>query len=130
MGFKVTDFRDTDLLWKLAQQGASGVEARELAQELGASEDGAHGVGSRLAWMRRYGMVAYDEKKKLWTPTQAAERVLASTVRASRMQAIESIPDEQMVEVMAHVTSRYRLGDPMTAALLRREFQYGTSPRR
>jgi hypothetical protein len=30
---------------------------------------------------------------------------------------------------MAHVTTRYRLGDPLMATMLRREFAYGTSPR-
>jgi hypothetical protein len=34
-----------------------------------------------------------------------------------------------MVEVMSHVTSRYRLGDPVIASLLRREFLFGTQKR-
>jgi hypothetical protein len=33
------------------------------------------------------------------------------------------------VDIMSHVTARYRLGEPMMAQLLRREFAYGTSPR-
>jgi hypothetical protein len=129
MSLSIYDFRDTDLLVKLASLGASGASAHDMADEIGLGEDGYRNVGMRFAWMKRYGMVAYDEDKHLWTVTDGAERVIESHARAAAIKTIEKVPDESMVEIMSHVTSRYRLGDPMIADLLRREFQYGTSRR-
>lgn len=63
------DFRDLDLMFKLAEavNGSDrGVLASELADDLGFEEGNNRPIGIRLAWMRRYGMVAYDEKEKLW----------------------------------------------------------------
>jgi hypothetical protein len=50
-------------------------------------------------------------------------------MKASTHKVIERIPDESLVEVMAHVTSRFRLGDPVNAQLLRREFMFETQKR-
>jgi len=122
------DFRDIDLMLKVAQEGDDlGVSAVDLADALG-MEDDVRAVGSRLAWGRRYGFFAYDVEKKLWRLSHAGDRIVASHVRASTISALEKVPDESMVEVMAHVTSRYRHSDPVTATMLRREFLFGTKP--
>ena len=71
-----------------------------------------------------------DLKTREWRLSEGGGRVVKAQERAVSKNRIERIPDEEIVEVMAHVTSRFRLGDPMTAAMLRREFQFGTSPRR
>jgi hypothetical protein len=126
----VYTFRDTDLMAKVGESGAEGATAAEIAAELGMDDvEGHHALGRRFSWMRRYGMLTYDEKAKLWLLSEGGERVLESRARAALVTRIESVPDEEMVEVMAHVTSRYRLGDPMVANMLRREFVYGTNPR-
>lgn len=129
----IYDYKDTDLMAHLASTSTDGMSSHEIAQEMGLvkneEDDGAQSVGVRLSWMRRFGMVAFDGERKLWTLTDGAERVMEAQKIAAMTRTIEAVPDESMVEVMAHVTSRYRLGDPMMAALLRREFQYGTSPR-
>lgn len=127
MSLSVYDFRDMDLMLKLVEGSAT---AKELADEMGMGEDGTRNVGIRFAWMRRFGMLVLDEKSRHWSLSDGGARVAQAQIRAAARNSIEKIPDEEMVEVMAHVTSRYRLGDPMTAAMLRREFQYGTSPRR
>ena len=123
----VYDFRDTDLMMKLKEEG--GLSSADLAEEVGMTGY-TQAIGVRLAWMKRYGMVEYDEKAKLWLLSKGGGRVIQSHVRAAMQQVIEKVPDESMVEVMAHITGRYRQGDPMVAQMLRREFQYGTSPRR
>lgn len=125
----VFDYKDTDLMAHLANTSAEGMTASDVAEEMGfQDDDGTRAVGMRFAWMRKYGMLKYDEKTKLWTLTNGADRVMTAQKLAAMTEVIEKVPDEQMVEVMAHVTSRYRLGDPMMASLLRREFQYGTNP--
>jgi hypothetical protein len=126
----VYDFKDTDLMLKVADQGASGISAADLAADLGWTDrDGTRAIGMRFAWMKKYGMLDYDDKHHLWVISQGGERVIAAQRAAALTSTIEAVPDESMVEVMAHVTSRFRLGDPMVAHLLRREFIYGTSPK-
>jgi hypothetical protein len=122
----VYDFRDTDLMMKLKEM--EGGTSADLADEVGM--DGyTQAIGVRLAWMKRYGMVV-QEKSGVWLLSQGGGRVIEAHLRAAMQQVIERVPDESMIEVMSHITGRYRLGDPMVAAMLRREFQYGTSPRR
>lgn len=126
----VFDYKDTDLMAHLAATSATGMTSTEVAEAMGMDNgDGARAVGMRFAWMKKYGMLAFDEKTRMWTLTPGADRVMAAQKAAAMTTVIERVPDESMVEIMAHVTARYRLGDPMVASLLRREFQYGTSPR-
>jgi hypothetical protein len=121
------DFRDLDLMLKIeAEANPEGwIEAADLADGLGFGEQ-ARPVSMRLNWMRRYGMVEYDERNKLWRVSDGGRRVTEARLRASAAKTIEALPDEAMIEVMANVTSRYWKGDALTAHLLRREFLYGT----
>jgi hypothetical protein len=131
MPFSLYDFRDLDLMLKIADEGDNEgwVETRELARALGvAEEDSSSGVAIRLSWMRRYGMLEFDEEHRCWRLSVGGERVVNAKLRAAKAKAIDAIPDEQLVDVMAHVTTRYRLGDPVMATMLRREFAYGTAP--
>jgi len=124
------DVRDIDLMMRLAREGASGISAQLMAEALGIDDaNGIRSVGIRFAWMRKYGMVAYDEKEHTWSLSAGGDRVVESKLRAAATKTIAAVPDESLVEVMAHVTSRYRLGDPMMAQMLRREFLFGTQRR-
>jgi hypothetical protein len=121
------EFRDHDLMLKLQELGA--VSSHDLASELGLNEEATRAAGSRMAWMRRYGMVRLDPQKREWHLTPGGERVLAAKRRAALKSLIDDMPEGELIEAMAYITSRYRLGDPMLAHMLRREFIYGTSPR-
>jgi hypothetical protein len=79
--------------------------------------------------MRRFGMLDFDPQTRGWRLTRGGERVVEARLRAAAARTIDAVPDEQMVDVMSHVTARYRLGDPMMAAMLRREFVFGTRSR-
>jgi hypothetical protein len=127
MSLTVYDFRDMDLMAHLAQGPAT---ARQLSETLGLDDEGVRHVAIRFAWMKRFGMLDLNDKTRQWSLSDGGGRVMASQHKAVAKNRIDKIPDEEMIEVMAHVTSRFRLGDPMTAAMLRREFQYGTSPKR
>src|SRR5262245_16095387 len=124
------DFRDVDIMYRLAEESSNGgVGARELAELLGFEEGDSRSVTIRLAWMKRYGMVAFDEKERLWSLSPSGQKVTEAHLRAPALRAVERIPDEAMIEVMAQVTSRYQRGEPMLAHMLRREFLYGTKRR-
>ena len=123
------DFRDLDLMMSLEETGgASGATTSEFAEALGMSDD-VRSVGRRAAWMRKFGIFDFDEERRLWTLSDAGERVVRAKLRAATAKTVDAVPDESMVDVMAHVTSRYRQGDQMLATMLRREFMFGTSPR-
>jgi len=121
----VHDFRDLDLMLKIAAEGGEA-ETWELTEAMGFGEQDRQGLAVRLTWMGRYGMVKRDPKTGLWSLTASGERVTEARVNAATRSRLESLNDENMVDVMAHVTSRYRHGDPMLADLLRREFIFGT----
>lgn len=122
------EFRDLDLMLAIAET-EKGIEAIELAQAIGLGEEGSRAAAIRLSWMRRFGMVSYDENTRLWRLSNGGERVTNARLRAAAAKTIDTIPEEALVDVMAHVTTRYRLGDPVMAQLLRREFLFGTQRR-
>lgn len=122
------DFRDLDLMMTLHAEGNGGMTSAQLAEAFGL-QGGAQNVAVRASWMRRYGMFDYDEKTGLWTLSGSGLRVVQAKRRAAALRQIEDVPEESLVDVMSHVTARYRLGDPMTAHMLRREFLFGTSRR-
>src|SRR5215470_17507911 len=107
-GATVRDFRDLDIMYRLAElNGHGNVTTLDLADMLGFDADeGGRPVGMRLAWMRKYGMVAFDENARTWSLSASGRRVTDSHLRAPQLRVIEKMPDEQMVETMALVTSR------------------------
>lgn len=119
------DFRDMDILVKLADAG--GATSAEVADMIGLGD--AVPMARRLAWMRHFGMLERDDEDGVWNLAPGGRRVVQARLKAAQTRTIEAIPDEALVDVMAHVTTRYRLGDPVMATLLRREFAYGTARR-
>lgn len=130
-GASLYDFRDLDLMHKLAEEAdeEGWVELEHLARSMGLGDSHNRNMGVRMSWMRRYGMVSYDDKRKLWRLSSGGDRVVAARLRAAAQRELESLPEEAMVETMASVVSRYRFVDAMTATMLRREFLFGTAPR-
>jgi len=124
------DFRDADIMHRLADASNGGVTSQEVAEMLGfGAEDSARTVSTRLIWMRHYGMILYDKEHKLWSLSPSGERVIAAQLKAPELRVVEKMPDEKMIEVMALVTSRYQRGEAMLGHMLRREFLYGTKKR-
>lgn len=123
------DVRDLDLMLRMRDEAndKGEISAQELADALGIPDD-VRNVAIRLAWMRRYGMLTHNAERNGWSLAAGGERVIKAKTRAAVADRIDKVPDEQLVDVMAHVTTRYRYGDPVIATMLRREFAYGTSP--
>ena len=120
--FSVREFRDLDLLLKLRETGP--IQSKELAGALGLDEYGSI-IGRRLGWMRHYGMMDRSDAG-LWSLSDGGKRVAFARTRAALISDLEKLPAEELIEVMAAVTARWRSGDPMIAAMLRREFIFGT----
>lgn len=124
------DFRDLDLMLKIeAEADPEGwIETAALAASLGFAED-IRPIGTRLGWMKHFGMLDRHKDQPAWRVTDGGLRVIQARLKAAQSRTIEQLPDEAMIEVMANVTSRYHHASPMTATMLRREFLYGTKPR-
>lgn len=123
------DFRDLDLMMHLAEAD-DVMTTHELADALGFdAEEGGRPVGMRLAYMRAHGMVNRDDKQKTWKLSRGGLRVVQAHELAPTLRVVEQMPDEQMIEVIAMVTSRFQRGDNMLGTMMRREFKYGTGMR-
>jgi hypothetical protein len=124
------DFRDLDLMLKLeAEADEEGwVETAHAAASLGFGDD-LLPISRRFSWMRRYGILEFDQQRKMWRLSPGGRRVTEARLRAAQSNGIEKLPDESMIEVMSKVTQRYWHGSPMIASMLRREFLFGTKPR-
>lgn len=124
------DFRDSDIMHHIAENtNGKGLSAIDIADLIGLGEDGTRPIGVRLAWMKRYGMVVYDDKDHLWKLSRGGQRVHDAKLLAPQFRVVDTLPDESMVEVMAMVTSRFQRGETMLGHMLRREFMYGTQKR-
>jgi len=125
------DFRDLDIMYKIDEaSNGSGVDSGELAELMGFdAEEGGRNIGIRLAWMRKYGMVAFDQNTRHWALSRSGSRVVQAQLKAPELKVVKEMPDEKMIEVMSLVTSRYHRGETMIGNMLRREFLYGTKRR-
>lgn len=124
------DFRDMDIMHRLAEtNGHGGLPTSEIADMLGFEEDKNRHMGIRLAWMRRYGFVAFNEDERTWSLSESGRRIQNAHLRAPALRAVEAMPDEAAVELMGHVVSRFQRGDATLGHMLRREFLYGTKSR-
>lgn len=130
-GATLYDFRDLDIMYHIEElANGAGVDVHELAEVMGFdAEEGGRNMGIRLAWMRRYGMVAFDDSSRHWALSKSGKRVVAAQMKAPALKVVQEMPDELMIETMAHVTSRFQRGDTMLGHMLRREFKYGTGLR-
>ena len=130
-GATLYDFRDLDIMLRIAEEQNGGVDSHDLADMLGfdVEETGTRHVGTRLAWMRSYGMVAFNDNTRHWSLTRSGKRVVDASIKAPSLKVVDELPDELMVETMAHVMSRFQRGESMLGHMLRREFAYGTKRR-
>jgi len=120
------EFRDSDLLAKLAREGGRAT-SHEFAEVLGMRED-VQSVAIRSSWLREYGALVFDKETREWSLSDMGERVVEANSRASRLAVeIAKLPEAELIQLMAEVTARYRAGDVTTARLVKREFVYGTT---
>jgi len=129
MGASLGDFRDVDLMHKLALEGgADGLTSKELALTLGMSGDHAtQEIAHRASWMRRYGFFDWDEKRRLWTLSASGDRVVEAQTLAAAQDP--NMPEREVVVVASQIASHLRIADETTANLIRREVRWGSLTR-
>lgn len=105
-------------LWPRIYNGSANAESQVKA---------ARAVASRLAWMRRYGIVDREEKSRRWALTREGEHLLNGKLSGAQASAIKSLKGSTLVLAIHEVTERP--ADEMLATLMRRAWRYGTVAR-
>src|SRR4051794_7410473 len=90
-GATLYDFRDLDIMYRLAEDENGGVDTYDLANMLGfdVEESGSRHVGTRMAWMRHYGMVAFNENTRHWSLSRSGRRVVDANLRAPTLKIVD-----------------------------------------
>ena len=105
------------------------VTSSDLADAIGVpaeEENRLSGIGIRLAWMQRYGVVRKRSEPPLlptrWTLTGRGIVVLEATFSKSFEEQLRGLKGEALWRLAREVTGRYGQTDEVSASLVRRSF--------
>jgi len=92
-------------------------------------------VGSRLAWMKRYGVVERDTRpgsrtRNDWRLTEAGEALVNARFSKSQATTLSKISDDQLWGLSQELSSRYETVGNAAANLIRRRFTASTVRRK
>ena len=128
---RLVDFLDEEFLALVIDNaGYEGwASSREIAEAIDPDAETitTRHVGSRLAWMRRYGVVERDPRpgsptKGYWRLTEAGEALVKARFSKTQQTALSSVKDEQLWLLSAELGLRYEGVNYATANLVRRRF--------
>jgi hypothetical protein len=106
------------------------VTTQQIAEKLDLSTARPkNSVGIRLAWMRRYGVVAYAPEGPGWVLTDVGERVAGGQLKNGQVSTIGGLLPEQGLDAAIELGRMYRRIGVSEAHMLRRGWQYGSGRR-
>jgi hypothetical protein len=136
--FDLYAFSDEELLAlvkdNLDEEG--WVTSAELADAIGIPDDETNrlaGIGVRLGWMQRYGVVRKDDEKKVpsrYTITGRGIVVLEATFSKALDDQLNGLRGEALWRLARTVSDRYAQADDVSAVLVRRSMQRAYKRRR
>jgi hypothetical protein len=129
---KLTEFEDIEFLHKLQDVADDDgyATSAELAVELKIDNDcPARNVGSRMAWLKRYGVVELHPKKG-WRLTKIGDALVNGELNSYQRKSLSSMPEEQLLALTRQVSSRFQGAGDSAAQMMRRQFRYGMAQRR
>lgn len=125
------DYTDRELLLMVLDNGdAEGwVTSETLADVLGIEHKHPRQcVGSRMSWMRRYGVVerhpVYD--RHAWRLTSIGEVLAKGKLSPAQERQLEHLRDDQMLLVTRWLGARQRSAQDSAGILMRREWRAST----
>lgn len=131
---RLDELSDRELLHVILdlRDAAGVVTSGEIAERL--DPDHPHPtncVGIRLGWLRRYGAVAYaPDGKPGWVLTDVGERIATGGLRAAQQRMLDELGGEQGLDAAIALGGLYHRLGQTEATLLRRGWQYASSPKR
>jgi len=128
--FDLYAFSDEELLHLVKDNldSEGWVTSAELADAIGIPDDEENrlnGIGIRLGWMQRYGVIRKDTEKPhptRWTLTGRGIVVLEATFSKTLDEQLKGLKGEALWRLAREVTGRYGLADDVSASLVRRSF--------
>jgi hypothetical protein len=131
---RIEDFSDVELL-ALVNDVADRdgwVKTEEMVLAIGLEGENAYQcVGSRFSWLTRYGAMEKSEDEiKTWRLSAVGRAMVKGKLSAAEKRLVEGLEEDKLLSLARGVTNRYRASGASSAALMRREWQYGTSKRR
>lgn len=131
---KLADFLDEEFLALLDDLGdhEGWVSSHTIAEAIPIE---VRNVGSRLSWMRRYGVVERDTRpgsptRNEWRLTQVGVQLVNARFTKSQQTTISSVKDEQLWGLARELSVRYERVDSAAANLIRRRFTASQIKRR
>jgi len=138
---RIKDFSDREILAVIAdlQNGDGYAKVGDLAPRLfGLSETessletldhAARCVTSRLAWMRRYGLVEKGEEAGFWCISEWGKQLRFTPLGRALSSAITNTPEGSLLELTHQVADRMKERS-VAGRAMRREFQFQVARRR
>lgn len=128
----LADFSDADLLYALdkAADEEGWASAKEVVKEIGdiGLEHPARGVGSRLSWQKRYGLMETKREKgeTYWRLNEIGHALLAPRkLTAVVERALGGLDEGQRVRVADAIARAIPTGSRQAGHLTTRAFRHG-----
>ena len=127
---RLVDFLDEEFLALVVDNAdyEGWASSQMIAESVTSEEITTRNVGSRLAWLKRYGVVERDTRpgsrtRGFWRLTQVGEQLVHARFTKGQQTALSSVREEQLWQLAAELGTRYEAANQATAHLVRRRFQ-------
>ena len=133
---RLVDFLDEEFLALVVDNAdyEGWASSKMIAEAILSEEITTRNVGSRLAWMKKYGVVERDTRPgrtyRHWRLTSAGEALVRARFTKRQTDALHTVSDEQLWRLTAELSDRYEVVDDTTANLVRRRFSAAAQRRR
>jgi hypothetical protein len=131
---KLEDFADHELLYALEEHAdADGtISSSELADALGLAglEHPTNNVSSRLAWLKRYGIVYRDEDTKRWGFTPVGMNLMHGRLTAAQTRMLDNLDPDMLLILVQQVGGKLVTSHREAATMAAREWRYNLAARR
>lgn len=129
-GLSLYEFADDEFLIIVEENGSEPdewVTTREIAIAIFGedSPDVNRCVGSRLAWMHRFGAVERDKTNKLWRLSEMGKLLIHAKLKTADEDRLAKLSETEMWEVSQILADRFVDAGETAAILMRRAIMRG-----
>jgi hypothetical protein len=131
---KLTDFEDTEFLLRLEDlsDDEGWTTTADLAEGLGlTSERPTRNVGSRLGWLKKYGVVvsAEEGKRGRWKLSEVGRDLVYGKLTAPQVRALASLSNGRLLAATRSLSSELSKTSYEASSLMHRQWRYGLAQR-
>lgn len=139
---QIRDYSDREILAMILDLSAQGdTTTRDLAvrvygwghiegRDVATVRHGCRCVGSRLSWMKRFGLIEKGEKPGEWSVSAIGLKLARQRMQSDTAVTIKRTPDERTLDLANLVGERMVAAGPVAGTAMRRELQFQIQKRR